>query len=219
MQLIAHAHEESTGSSEPLTDADLVARVRAGDNEVFALLVERHQQQVFAILSRYERDRHRVEDLAQDTFLKAWKGLEQYRASAPFQHWISRIAVNVALDHIRRATRRIRETGFDDLGDAPLDWLRSENSERDVEKAEACELLGYLLAQLSEDDRKVITLQSIEGWSVDDISRLTGWSSVSVRVRAHRARGRLRNALRAMLAEEQRRTLTVQPLEMFPQAA
>tara|TARA_A100001037_G_scaffold180306_1_gene161652 strand:+ start:805 stop:1464 length:660 start_codon:yes stop_codon:yes gene_type:complete len=219
MQLIVHTHEESTGSSKSLTDADLVARVRAGDNEAFALLVERHQQQVFAILSRYERDRHRVEDLAQDTFLKAWKGLEQYRASAPFQHWISRIAVNVALDHIRRATRRIRETGFDDLGDAPLDWLRSENSERDVEKAEACELLGYLLAQLSTDDRKVITLQSIEGWSVDDISRLTGWSSVSVRVRAHRARGRLRNALRAMLAEEQRQTLTIQPLEMFPQAA
>ena len=152
MQLTAHAHEEAIGTSpEPppaQIDAALVKRVRSGDQDAFAQLIQRHKQQISAILSRYERDSHRVEDLAQDTFLKAWRRLGQYRASAPFQHWISRIAVNVALDHIRHVTRRIKESGFDDLGEAPLDWLRSEDCDRDLEKREARELLTHLLNQL-----------------------------------------------------------------------
>ncbi|MDP7348454.1 MAG: sigma factor, partial [Phycisphaeraceae bacterium] len=77
MQLTAHAHEEAIGTSPEPTpaqiDATLVKRVRSGDQDAFAQLIQRHKQQIFAILSRYERDSHRVEDLAQDTFLKAWR--------------------------------------------------------------------------------------------------------------------------------------------------
>ena len=109
MQLTAHAQEEATGSnlrSNPAQiDTALVKRIRSGEQDAFAQLIQRHKKQIFSILSRYERDNHRVEDLAQDTFLKAWSRLDQYRASAPFQHWIARIAVNVALDHIRHVTR------------------------------------------------------------------------------------------------------------------
>lgn len=223
MQLTAHAHEEAIGATPELTpaqvDATLVGRVRDGEKDAFGELIRRHQQQVFAILSRYERDSHRVEDLAQDTFLKAWRRLDQYRASAPFQHWISRIAVNVALDHIRRATRRIKETGFDNLGETPLDWLRSDHSDREVEKREARELLDHLLKQLSAADRMVITLQSIEGRSVKEISAHTGWTPVGVRVRAHRARGRLRDALQTLEAEEQRQVENPLPLALLAQAA
>jgi len=221
MQRNAHAHEEAAGSppTPAQVDHDLVARTRDGDQDAFTQLIQCHKNQVFAILSRYERDSHRVEDLAQDTFLKAWRRLGQYRASAPFQHWISRIAVNVALDHIRRTTRRIKETGFDDLGESPMDWLRSEDCGRETEKREARELLAQLLNQLSAADRMVITLQSIEGRNVEEIRQLTGWSAVSVRVRAHRARGRLRAALQTLLAEEQRQVEHPRPLTLLPQAA
>jgi RNA polymerase sigma-70 factor (ECF subfamily) len=185
-------------------DHALVDRTREGDQNAFAQLIQRHKKRVFAILSRYERDNHRVEDLAQDTFLKVWCRLGQYCASAPFQHWISRIAVNVALDHIRYVTRRIKETGFDDLGETSLDWLRSDDCNREMEKREARELLEQLLNKLSAADRMVIRLQSIEGRSGEEIRQLTGWSTVSVRVRAHRARGRLRATLQTLLTEEQR---------------
>lgn len=223
MQLTAHAHEEAIGTTPEPTpaqiDAALVERVRSGDQDAFAQLIQRHKQQIFAILSRYERDSHRVEDLAQDTFLKAWRRLSQYRASAPFQHWISRIAVNVALDHIRHVTRRIKETGFDDLGETPLDWLRSNDCDRELEKREARELLSHLLNQLSPADRMVVTLQSIEGRNVAEISTLTGWSPVSVRVRAHRARGRLRAALQNLQTEEQRQVDHPCISALLPQAA
>tara|TARA_B100000029_G_scaffold80310_1_gene71672 strand:+ start:1261 stop:1932 length:672 start_codon:yes stop_codon:yes gene_type:complete len=223
MQLTAHAHEEAIGTTPEPTpaqvDAAIVGRIRNGETDAFGELIQRHQQQVFGILSRYERDPHRVEDLAQDTFLKAWRRLDQYRASAPFQHWVSRIAVNVALDHIRRATRRIKETGFDDLGETPLDWLRSDHSDRESEKREARELLAHLLKQLTAADRRVITLQSIQGHSVNEISALTGWTPISVRVRAHRARARLRAALLALESEEDRQVSHPAPLSLLAQAA
>jgi len=223
MQLTAHAQEEATSSSltsnTAQIDTAIVKRIRSGDQGAFAQLIQRHKKQIFSILSRYERDNHRVEDLAQDTFLKAWSRLDQYRASAPFQHWIARIAVNVALDHIRHVTRRIKETGFEDLGEAPLDWLRSENCDRDLEKREARELLTHLLNQLTPADRMVLTLQSIEGRNVAEISAVTGWSPVSVRVRAHRARRRLRAALQNLQDEEQRQVDHPRISALLPQAA
>jgi len=223
MQLTAHAQEEATSSSltsnTAQIDTAIVKRIRSGDQGAFAQLIQRHKKQIFSILSRYERDNHRVEDLAQDTFLKAWSRLDQYRASAPFQHWIARIAVNVALDHIRHVTRRIKETGFEDLGEAPLDWLRSENCDRDLEKREARELLTHLLNQLTPADRMVLTLQSIEGRNVAEISAVTGWSPVSVRVRAHRARRRLRAALQNLQDEEQRQVDHPRISALLPLAA
>lgn len=223
MQLTAHAYEEAVGTTPELTpaqvDAALIERVRAGDQDAFAELIRRHQKQVCVILARYERDPHRVEDLAQDTFLKVWTRLDQYRSSAPFQHWISRIAVNVALDHIRRATRRIKETGFDDLGETPFDWLRSDQSDREQEKKESRELLSHLLNQLSEEDRRLITMQSIEGRSVSEICEITGGTAVSVRVRAFRARARLRGALQNLQAEEDRQVNYFSSFPLLPQAA
>ena len=223
MQLTAHAYEEAVGTTPELTpaqvDAALIERVRAGDQDAFAELIRRHQKQVCVILARYERDPHRVEDLAQDTFLKVWTRLDQYRSSAPFQHWISRIAVNVALDHIRRATRRIKETGFDDLGETPFDWLRSDQSDREQEKKESRELLHHLLNQLTEEDRRLITLQSIEGRSVSEICEITGGTAVSVRVRAFRARARLRAALQNLQAEEDRQVNYFSSFPLLPQAA
>ena len=98
-------------------DAELLARIRNGATDDFSELVQRHQSQVFAILYRYERDRHTLEDLAQETFLKAWRSLPQFDGRAPFAHWLSRITVNVALDHLRKIKRQKNEVSLAELGD------------------------------------------------------------------------------------------------------
>src|SRR5215813_9471840 len=95
-------------------DAELLQRIRNGAQEEFAELVRRHQSHVFAILYRYERDHHRLEDLAQETFLKAWRSLDQFDGRAPFQHWLTRIAIRVALDHLRREKRHRGEVALSD---------------------------------------------------------------------------------------------------------
>jgi RNA polymerase sigma-70 factor (ECF subfamily) len=174
-------------------DVELVQRIRDGATDEFAELVRRHQAQVRSIVGRYERDAHLCDDLAQETFIKAWRALASFDRRAPFAHWVSRIAVRVAIDHLRRKRVRHGEVGFDDLGEAALDWLRSGDGEPEANLAR--EVLDLAMRELSPADRVVITLLEIEGRSVREISELTGSSGVAVRVRALRARAKLRKAV------------------------
>jgi RNA polymerase sigma-70 factor (ECF subfamily) len=179
-------------------DAELLQRIRNGAPEEFAELVRRHQSHVFAILYRYERDHQRLEDLAQDTFLKAWRSLDQFDGRAPFQHWLSKIAVHAALDHLRKQKRSQKEIGFPELGEDALDWLHNEDKQSDLDVSQAREILAAAMRKLSPEDQLVLTLLEIEDRSVKEISALTGWSAVTVRVRALRARARLRKALEGL---------------------
>jgi RNA polymerase sigma-70 factor (ECF subfamily) len=184
------------------TDAELVSRIRDGNTEEFGELIRRHQSQVFAVLFRYERDSHRLEDLAQETFLKAWRSLDQYDGRAPFQHWLTRIAAHAAIDHLRRNKRRQQELGFDDLGEGALEWLRTEDGHGELEARQAGELLRLAMRELSPAEQVVITMRELEGRSVKEIAAATGSSGVAVRVRALRARTKLRRALRQLMAGE-----------------
>jgi RNA polymerase sigma-70 factor (ECF subfamily) len=179
-------------------ESELLANIRNGALDDFAEIIQLHQQFVFTILHRYERDTHLVEDLAQETFLKAWRSLHQFDGRAPFGHWLSRIAVHVALDHLRRQRRAKNQISLSDLGESALEWLHNDADEAELQGREAREILDFALRKLSPEEQLVITLQEIEGKSVKEIARLTGWSGVGVRVRAHRARGKLRKVLLEM---------------------
>jgi RNA polymerase sigma-70 factor (ECF subfamily) len=170
----------------------LLRRIRDGGGDEFAEIVRRHQSRVFAILSRYERDAQLVEDLAQETFLKAWRGLKQFDGRAPFEHWLSRIAVHVAIDHIR--ARRDREVRFSDLGDDAQEWLQNLHPSG-PEPRTAREILDLAMRKLSAEDRLVLTMLEIEEYSVKEICARTGWTSIMTRVRAFRARAKLKEAL------------------------
>lgn len=183
-------------------DDELLARIRNGAMDDFAEIVQRHQSRVFAILHRYERDAHRLEDLAQETFLKAFRALDQFDGRAPFDHWLARIAARVALDHLRKNKRRQIEVGLPELGEDVLDWLRSEPGRDDLGARQAAELLDLAMRELSPADRVVITMQELEGRSVKEISAATGAGAIAVRVRALRARARLRKALEKLTKEE-----------------
>ena len=183
-------------------DAELLERIRGGATDDFAELVRRHQSRVFAILHRYERDAHKVEDLAQETFLKAWRALGQFDGRAPFEHWLSRIAARVALDHLRREKRRQNEIGLPELGEDALDWLRSDDEKNELAARGAAELLELAMRELSPADRVVITMQELEGRSVKEIAVAMGASGVAVRVRAMRARSKLRQALEKIAKEK-----------------
>jgi RNA polymerase sigma-70 factor (ECF subfamily) len=175
-------------------DAELLKRIRCGAADEFAEIVRRYQSLVFVILHRYERDMHRVEDLAQETFVKAWRSLAQFDGRAPFKHWLSKIAVHVALDHLRKQKRTVSEVGLPELGDEALEWLRTDDS-KEIGAEIAREILDAAMSQLAPADRLVITLQEIEGRSIKEIASLIGSSNVAVRVRAMRAKRKLRLAL------------------------
>ena len=194
--------ECAVGGPAKDVDGAILRRIRSGEPEAYALLVARYQNKVFSILRRYARDSHKVEDLAQDTFLKAWRALDQYSAKSPFEHWLSRIATNVARDHLRRLGSRIRETGFEDLGEDTLDWLDTGRGGRQLQVNEARQLLEYALQRLTPTSRLVLTMREIEGRSLKEVSELTGLSVSSVKIRCHRAKAKMREALEKLCDRE-----------------
>src|SRR5437899_3018963 len=145
----------TTRSSMASDDAELLARVRSGSPDEFREVVRRYQSRVVSVLYRYERDHQKLEDLAQETFVKVWRALDQFDGRAPFEHWLSRIATHVALDHLRRERRHRQEIALSDLGDDALEWLRAEDG-GELDSRQAAELLALAMRDLSPAEQLVI---------------------------------------------------------------
>lgn len=111
------------------------------------------------------------------------------------EHWLSRIAVHAALDHLRKQKRNRNEIGLPELGEDTLEWLHNDKDDATPAAQHAREILDRAMRELAPNDQLVLTLLEIEEHSVKEICALTGWSSVAVRVRAVRARAKLKKAL------------------------
>lgn len=174
-----------------------LAGARAGDADASRALVEALYPLVIRIVRGHRPVRLAEEDLAQEVFVKLFARLDRYEAQAgiPFEHWVSRLTVRTCLDALR-AERRRPELRCSDLGDEESQWLEfllnAAAPPPETPDTSAAEAVEHLLAQLSPDDRWVIRLLDLEQKSVAEISQLTGWSRPAVKVRAFRARHRLR---------------------------
>jgi RNA polymerase sigma-70 factor (ECF subfamily) len=175
-----------SAASDETTDERLIRSTLAGDDEAFAELVRRYKRKVFGIAARFSRNDHELDDICQEIFVKAYQKLKSFRGEAPFEHWVSRIAVHACYDFLRK-TRHDREN-------VSLDGI--EIGTRDnVSAREAAEILQWAMTRLSADERLVITLLELEEKSVRETAALTGWSESNVKVRAFRARQALKKIL------------------------
>ena len=161
----------------------LIAASRKGESDAFGELVRLHQQRVFRLAGRFFRRPEDVEDAAQETFLQAWKKLDTYKAKAPFEHWLTRVCLN-------RCYARLRRQKPDDL---PLEPER--DGPAPAPNVDARLEVEQLLRPLSPEDRFVLLLLDGEGWTTAEIAERLGWTRVNVKVRAHRARKKLRRLL------------------------
>ena len=168
------------------TDERLIQSTLAGDDEAFAELVRRHRRKVFGIAAHFARNDHELDDICQEIFVKAYQKLKSFRSEAPFEHWVSRIAVHSCYDFLRK-TRRDREN-------VPLDGIEIGTADN-VSARDATEVLKWAMARLSADERLVITLLELDEKSVRETAELTGWSESNVKVRAFRARQALKKIL------------------------
>jgi RNA polymerase sigma-70 factor, ECF subfamily len=179
------------------TEAEMIAAVLEGDTASFEPLVEKYSPRIFATARRYARHESEVEDIVQQVWLKAFEKLNSFRGEAPFEHWLMRVAIRTCYDSLR-AHQRSREKTFSELTEPEEDWLDrfvSQPDDADEHAAAARQLVERVLEQLSPAARLVITLQEIEGRSVKEVSKLTGWSVPLVKVRAFRARAEMRRIL------------------------
>ena len=181
-------------------EAELIARVRAGDVNAFEPLITRHREQVFAIVARHVPGAQ-VAELAHEAFVRAFLSLATYRAERPFSHWLSRIAMRTCYDFWRQQKRR-PETPASTLDENHQEWLEraaqgiaSETFAHETAQREATEVLDWALAQASASDRMVLTLLHRDGRSIAEIATALGWTQTRVKVTAFRARRKLRGIL------------------------
>ena len=187
-------------------DGSVVAAVKSGDTEAFRILVERHKARLFAVLMALTTDRDVAEDLAQESFVRAFTGLRNYRADACFGTWLIQIAIHAARDHRRRAQRERRRSplSLDELPESQRDSAEAaagregDDPSSRVEANEEALLLRRALTRLPPEYREVLVLKHLEEWSYEAIAKLSDESPGTMKVRAHRARRMLRAILQEM---------------------
>ena len=191
----------------PGEDMDVVRRILSGDVNAFETLVRRNRQDVSRIVSR-RAPRDQADELVAEVFARAYVSLGNYRGESPFSHWLAIIAARACHDFWRGRYRN-RETPMSVLseeGRAFVDRIASDDDVASPEelfrKKEAAELLDYALSGLSATDRMVVILAHLEEKSVAETAELLGISRANVKIRAFRARGKLRRALAAALGGE-----------------
>ncbi len=186
----------------PASDAACVDGVRRGDAEAAEALVRRFEPQVRRLVRAHRPRAVPEDDLVQEVFLAVFTRLDHYRErdGIPFAHWLSRLTINLCRDALRSERRRRPPPS---LSPETLQWIGSlvtDPAPPVDEVLAARAAVEALLAQLPPDDRLLLTLLSLEERSLEEVAALTGRNRTVLKVRAFRARQRLRDAARRLLS-------------------
>ena len=196
---------ESPDTSQEL-DFELVRRVQAGDSTAFDALVRKYQHRIVALIGRYVSDWSECQDIAQDTFIRAYRALPNFRGEAQFYTWLHRIAVNTAKNHLVAQNRR-PPTDDIEVGDAEQFDTGSalrvvDTPEHELLRQEVERTVMRAVEALPEDLRTAITLREVEGMSYDEIAARMSCPIGTVRSRIFRARDAIDVALRPLMSQE-----------------
>lgn len=182
-----------------INDSAVVERVRAGDKQAFNLLVARYQYKIQNLVARLIRDPAEQEDVAQETFIKAYRAIGNFRGDSTFYTWLYRIAINTAKNHLVGAGRKppARDVDVDDstmLGQ--VEGLVEMNSpEAILQNDELVNTIRQAIAELPDELREAIMLREFDGLSYEDIADVMGCPIGTVRSRIFRARDAIEQAM------------------------
>lgn len=183
-------------------DEQLVARVQNGDKHSFDLLVLKYQHKVLGLVRRFVKDHAEAEDVAQDTFIKAYRAISSFRGDSAFYTWLYRIAVNTAKNAIDTRKRRPgSDVDVDDMEDSVFEGNLKvdENPESLMAGQDLHRVIEEALAGLPEDLRRALILREFDGLSYEDIAQEMGCPIGTVRSRIFRAREAIDEAIRPLM--------------------
>jgi RNA polymerase sigma-70 factor (ECF subfamily) len=192
--------------SERDVDAELVARVQAGDKQAFDLLVIKYQRKIMRLLSRMIRDPAEIEDVAQEAFIKAYRALPQFRGDSAFYTWLYRIAINTARNWLA-ANKRAPSTPSAFENEEGETFNESDvltdgsNPESEMASRQIAETVNKAINDLPEELRNAIVMREIDGMSYEDIAESMNCPIGTVRSRIFRAREAIATRLRPLLGD------------------
>ena len=192
-------------------DQALVERAQKGEHKAFELLVSKYQRRLTRLLSRFIKDEHEVNDVAQEALIKAYRALPNFRGESAFYTWLYRIGINTAKNFLATSGKRPfmgadvanEEGDILDLADQLAD---NHTPEAEMLNREILQTVEAAVAKLPEDLRKAITLREMEGLSYEEIAQIMDCPIGTVRSRIFRAREVIAKDLRPLLdtSEDQR---------------
>jgi RNA polymerase sigma-70 factor (ECF subfamily) len=187
----------------------LVRRCLAGETRAFDALVIKYQTRVQRLIARWVRDPHWVEDLTQETFIKAYRALPDFRGDAQFYTWLYRIAVNTAKKHLMVQGKKPQlmaspppdegDETFSAHGDSTEQYTDHNTPESVLASQEIAQAVERALQALPDDQREAVTLREVEGMSYEDIAAVMDTPIGTVRSRIYRAREAISKVIRPML--------------------
>jgi RNA polymerase sigma-70 factor (ECF subfamily) len=191
-------------NGSPESEHGLIRRARGGDQDAFAELVAMHADRVYAALRRFGLDASEADEVAQEVFLRAWRGLTRFEERAQFSTWLYRIAFNEAQRRLaRRGGPRLeadpdRDDPIVSVPELPHLGPEAQTLEHEFERT-----LEQALAQLPDEWRAAVVLRDIEGLSTQDAAEIVGVRSAAFKSRLHRGRMQLRALLEPYLKLEE----------------
>jgi RNA polymerase sigma-70 factor (ECF subfamily) len=193
----------SGATPKEYTDAELVKKVKSGDRAAFDLLVLKYQNKIIHLVSRYVKDSHAAQDVAQEAFIKAYRGLARFRGESAFYTWLYRIAINTAKNYIVSEKRRVPEFEVDAY---EAEQFGENHALKEIASPEHVLLSEEIKKQivvtirgLPDDLKEAITLREVEGLSYEAIAESMNCPIGTVRSRIFRAREAIDKVLESLL--------------------
>ncbi len=185
-----------------MEEKELVELSKNGDEEAFSLLVKKYSQKVFHLAFSLARDREMADDLAQETFIKAFYALPNFRHESEFGTWLYRITVNKAKDYFRKKAR-ISKMSLENLREGlHVEEDEIRRKEKEVDEEQKRKLIYQCLQTLPQKHQVVLTLRDIQGLPYEKIADILSISPGTVDSRLHRARKMLRKKLTPFLSKK-----------------
>lgn len=184
-----------------LSDIALIERILGGDQSAYAELVKRHQRFVFTLALRFAKNREDAEEVAQDSFIKAYRSLSAFQGNSKFTTWMYSIVYTTAMTFLRK--KRVDTTSIDDENTyIQLESTRGSFDNNTAEKKSRSYYLNLAISQLLPDDAAIITLFYNGEQSLEEIAATMGMETNTVKVKLFRARQRLKDKLEGLLKHE-----------------
>jgi RNA polymerase sigma-70 factor (ECF subfamily) len=207
--------EEKPMESRPVNperaiDQKLVEKAQRGDKKAFGMLVEKYQRRLNRLLSRMVRDQSEIEDIVQDSFIKAYRAINNFRGDSAFYTWLYRIGINTAKNHLVKLGKRpkaMNEVDIEEIEnfeDAP-DLRNHETPESTMMSSEIVASVNQTIAALPNELREAISLREMDGLSYEEISDLMNCPIGTVRSRIFRAREVIAEKLKPLIETTNKR--------------
>jgi RNA polymerase sigma factor (sigma-70 family) len=177
-----------------LTDTEVIKKVLAGEQAVFAQLVQRYQQYVFTLVYRFTDNREDAEEISQDVFVKAYRSLADFRGEAKFSTWLYTIVRTSCITFLRK--KRLNTSSLDNERTfLQVESKQSGFTANAIEQKSKHAMVNSAIRMLSPDDTQILTLFYKGEQTLDEIGRVMGLEPNTVKVKLHRARNRLKEKM------------------------